>query len=98
MATEFGVHIRTIQAISKGRTWTHLNLPPVPTRKGSSRPSARLTERDIPTICRRIQEGESLSEVARDYKVGRTCIANIWHGRTWVHIPRPVTRQRVWER
>ncbi len=97
VALAFDVSARTVEEISKGRSWKHLNLPPVPTKQGSRKPGSKLTEADIPKVHRRIQEGYSIGRVARDFGVSRTCIADIWHGRTWKHVPRPVSRVRAWE-
>lgn len=98
LAEKYGVHVRTIEAIAKGTTWKHLGLEAVPTRRGAERPGSKLTEEDIHLIRARIQTGESISEVARDYRVSRTTISNIWEGKTWKHVPvKPISRRRAWE-
>lgn len=97
LAVEFGVTPLTILNITRCRKWKHLNLAPVISNRGSSTHTAKLTEADIPTISRRLQEGESIGEVARAYKVGRTTISKIKRGMTWKHVPRPVVRVRAWE-
>jgi DNA invertase Pin-like site-specific DNA recombinase len=64
-------------------------------KRGSQRHSSKLTEEDIPIILQRIERGESLASVARAYGVGRTTIADIWHGRRWTHVERPQRRRRA---
>ncbi len=97
LAVEYGVHVDTLTALAKRRSWSHLGLPAIPARQGSGKPSARLTEEDIPAIILRIRSGDTIGQVARDYGVGRTAISDIWHGKKWKHVPRPAVRTRVWE-
>lgn len=95
IAADFGVSRSHVSHIRRGRSWTHLGGAPAQERQGSRRASAKLTEADIPVIVERIEAGESVSDVARSYGVGKTTIADIWHGRRWKHVPR--ARTPVWE-
>jgi hypothetical protein len=90
IARDYGIDPSHVAHIRAGRAWQHTG-PPVGTteRRGSSRPSSKLTEADIPNIILRIERGSSLTAVARMYGVGRTTIADIWYGRRWKHVPRP---------
>ena len=99
IATEFGVHQRSVENIVKGVTWTHLGLEPLPNRQGQYQRARKIQASDVNIIRRRIQNGESISGVARDYGVSRTTIANIWHGKTWTQVPNPPPsrRTRAWE-
>ena len=96
LAKEFGVTPLTISNITRVKKWKHLGLTRIRST-GEHHPKTRLTAADIPVIYRRLQAGDSIEKVAGDYKVGRTCIANVWHGRTWKNVPRPVARVRAWE-
>lgn len=89
LSLEYGVTQSNISSISRGVSWQHLKWEPLPIRCGSAKPGAKLTEEDIPLILKRIQDGDSISRVAHDFKVGRTLISDIWHGKKWKHIPRP---------
>lgn len=97
VARDLGIHVRTVEDICHGRSWKHLGLPPIPPRRGAKKPGSKLTEQDVPVIYRRLQDGDSISQVARDYDVNRTVIADIWYGRKWKHVPRTSPRTKVWE-
>ena len=99
LAEAFGVTPSNVSHIKRGVSWAHLGGAQAPQRLGSQRPSAKLTERDVPVILRRVENGESMSAVARAFGVGRTTISDIWHGRRWAHVPRTTrrTRRRVYE-
>lgn len=48
-----------------------------------SRGRAILTEDDVATIRRRVDAGETVSAVARDYPVSRSAVSHAYHGRNW---------------
>lgn len=48
-----------------------------------SRGRAILTEDDVATIRRRVDAGETVSDVARDYPVSRSTVSHAYHGRNW---------------
>jgi hypothetical protein len=95
LADEYGVTPSCICHLAAGTSWPHLGGVKQEVKRGSARPSAKLTEEDIPVIIRRVERGESLTAVARSYSVGRTTIADIWYGRRWTHVPRPTSRRRA---
>jgi len=99
LADEYQVSRSNISRIKTGDTWAHLGGATTPKRQGSSRPGAKLTEADVKLILYRVDRGESLSAVARAFGVGRTTVADIWHGRRWKHVPRQTrkTRRKVYE-
>ena len=53
---------------------------------GDYNPLARLTERDIPEIRRRLAAGEPQYAIAKDYDVARAQIGYIKRGKTWKHV------------
>ena len=55
--------------------------------RGSSNATAKLTEEDILIIRERIESGDSLRGIARDYGVHYTSIRQIKTGKSWSHIP-----------
>ena len=94
LADEYEVSRSNISRIKTGDTWSHLGGTEIPARVGSDRGSSKLTEDDVKLILDRIERGESLSAVARAFQVGRTTVADIWHGRRWKHIPRKTSTRR----
>ena len=54
--------------------------------KGEDKSWAKLTDKDIVEIKYRFTENESLTEIAKDYKVNEGTISNIFHRRAWKHI------------
>ena len=98
LAEEFGVYWLTIQNITSGKKWKHLGLPVISSRRGGVHPRSKLVEQDIHAIRLRLANGETCRQIARDYGVSGTTIANIRHGRTWKHVPvQQVNRRRAWE-
>lgn len=51
---------------------------------GERNPMARLTEQDVRTIKRRMNEG--VTHLAHEYEVSRSTIGDIKAGRTWAHL------------
>lgn len=56
--------------------------------RGSTTGTAVLTEKKVQRIIRRLDCGDSIAAISRDYAVGETTIRNIKQNRTWQHIPR----------
>lgn len=54
--------------------------------KGSLHPLARLTERDIPVIRKRLRAGDIPTHIARDYGIGKNQIYKIRNGTAWSHV------------
>lgn len=54
--------------------------------RGSRKPSAKLTESDIPVIRALVAAGRSHASVAAEYGVSKPAIADIVAGRTWRHV------------
>lgn len=55
--------------------------------RGSSRHNARLSEKDIPEVRRRLAIGESYSSVAALFGVSAALIGDVARGVTWKHVP-----------
>jgi DNA-binding NarL/FixJ family response regulator len=56
---------------------------PPPVMSGSRNPSARLTEEEVGVIRQRLATGERQAAIAADYRVSRSTIHLIAHGRKW---------------
>jgi hypothetical protein len=54
--------------------------------RGQKNPRAKLTNRKVSNIRRRIAQGDSIASIARDYGCGWTTISHIKSGHTWSHI------------
>lgn len=54
--------------------------------QGEKHGSAKLSETQLRDIFARIQDGEGLSEIARDFAISRPTISAIKHGRLWRHV------------
>ena len=103
LAEEYGVSPSTISRIVNGQTWVHLERPPTQILKRAT----KLTAADVLVIKARLQRGDRLVDIARDYNVSGPAIAAIRDGRTWQEVvlppaprptPAPTTRRKVWER
>ena len=55
-------------------------------KKGVKHHLAKLTEEQVIEIFRRLDNGESPTEIAKDYPVGRCAISGIKHGKNWSHL------------
>ncbi len=55
-------------------------------KRGSKHHMAKLTEKDVRTIRRRLARGETQAAIAQDYGVKREAISSIHRRRTWQHI------------
>jgi len=54
--------------------------------KGEGNPSVKLTEKEVLEIRKLKKEKWSFLDLAKKYKVGRTCVCRIVHRVTWTHI------------
>ena len=59
------------------------------TPKGSSIPSSKLSESDIPVIRQRLSSGETCTNIAKSYGVSHTVISLIKRNKTWKHVNSP---------
>ena len=93
LARRLGVDHRTVSQVRLKRTWAltggERQDDPVAalSHKGSEHPMAKLTEKDIPDIRRRLKAGESTKEVGDMYGVTRQLINLIRKGAAWAHVP-----------
>lgn len=93
LAPLYGIAPQTISEIKNRKTWKHVagerldNAGDNQFRRGSAHALALLTEADIPTIRRRLQEGQTCVAIGRDYGVSDAVIRHIKKGRTWTHVP-----------
>lgn len=54
---------------------------------GSENKRSKLTETDIPVIRRRIQDGETNVDIAKDFRVDPSIISEIRSNKLWKHVP-----------
>jgi hypothetical protein len=54
--------------------------------RGELNPYAKLTERDVVEIRRRVSAGETQKSVAHEYEVDIATINKIVHRKTWPHV------------
>lgn len=54
--------------------------------KANKHPATKLNEGDVVIIKVRLKNGESPTEIARDFPVGQACIRHIQTGRNWSHV------------
>ena len=57
---------------------------------GSTHPNSKLTDEDIPLIVKKFLDGESITDIAKDYGISRANINAILYGKTWLHIERRI--------
>lgn len=95
IGVEMGVTASTIQKADTGGTYRNVIREEVPGpvryptllgKFGSANPGAKLTEADIPTICRLHDEGLTLGEIANIYSVSRMTIHLAVKRKTWRHV------------
>jgi hypothetical protein len=87
VAEDYGVCVETVEFIVRGRTWRHLGLRPLPRRRGSDKPGAKLTEEQVVEMRRRAARGEKGAVLASEFGVGRTTVFNIIKRNRWAHVP-----------
>ena len=56
-------------------------------RRGSANPNSVLTEDAVAVIKRRLRDGESSTQISREYGVHQSAIRAIGYGITWKHVP-----------
>lgn len=84
LAAEYNVSSWTILDIRARRTWTHIDLPRDERRR---RPGDRNARRLTPEIVLAIRNCDTpTAQLARQYKVSDSTIADVRHRRTWKHI------------
>ncbi len=87
LAAESGTTGDGIRGMLAGRTWAHLpgalkrGLP-----VGAAHSSAKLTDEKIIIAHRRVQHGETVAAIAREYGVSRVALRNALSGKTWKHL------------
>lgn len=65
------------------RHGTHRSL------KGSQQPQAKLDDRAVGAILRRLAKGESQNTLAREFHVTQGLLSKLANGHIWQHVPRP---------
>lgn len=89
LAIEYGVKRTTIQTIINNRTWKNKRAQPIRrdmsnVNTGENSSSAKLTWKKVREIRKKYATGEhSFRKLAREYGVGKNCIANIINHVTW---------------
>jgi hypothetical protein len=82
-----GVPLNCITASLRGKSWGHLDLPPLsrPLR-GEMSPNAKLTEADVQRIRALYAAGVSRRALADSFAVARGTIQRVVERRTWRHV------------
>jgi hypothetical protein len=95
IAAQYGVTRATIGYIYQGRTWQHIERPPVLHRAADQMPcgedcsSSKLTEAQVREIKALKGTGLSGYAVACRYGVTQSHVSMIWLGKTWKHLEGP---------
>ena len=55
-------------------------------RKGEGNPNVKLTKEKVLKIRQLKKEGWSFPDLAKKFKVGKTCVCRIVHQQSWIHI------------
>lgn len=71
--------------MAKGRVTGYLHSP-VFFKKGASNHIAKLTDKKVLDIRKRIANGEEQQALAKEYGVSKACVTKIHFRRTWTHI------------
>ena len=93
IARRFGVSKALVYRVCSGRSWRHLNLPPVRRSGGPSPLSgeangrSKLTREQVLEIRRLHAQGISQAELARRYGVSAASINHVVNGITWSWLP-----------
>ena len=56
-------------------------------KKGQNNPHSHFTDEEVRQIKTRLLHGEKRSKIAKEFGVHNDYIGNIYHGKTWKHIP-----------
>ena len=92
IADVYHVTQSTIGSIVRGERWSHLPTSRRPSKRksgklaGEANPMAKLSDKDVAEIRRRIEAGGVQAEIAREFGVSPAIISNIKHGKRW-HAP-----------
>lgn len=89
IADKYGVTRRTAARAIRGEHWKQVDAPPSTTKnynKGEGVSLAKLNPDKVRHIREKIQAGQSLSSISREYEVGATVIWCIKVGKTWKHV------------
>jgi len=89
IATKYGVTRRTAARAIRGEYWKQVNAPPSSAtnyKKGEGVSLAKLNPDKVRQIREKIQAGQSLSSISREYGVGTTVVWSIKKGLTWKHV------------
>lgn len=63
-----------------------------PNNRGSRNPHSKLKEEDVMMIRELFRRGESIKDLAFQYRVTRTAISDVIHGKVWKHLPGAIPR------
>lgn len=84
IAGEFGLSRTTINDMVKRRSWVHLCIPPV--TNVHNKTSSKLTALQVKSIKVLFTEGKTTTEIAKQFSVSFSTIADIRKNRTWQKI------------
>ncbi len=100
ISKQIGISIQVVKSITANINWKWLpfvSVDPLPAKykiiteierraRGSKNHNAKLTERQVKVIKRRLARGDQMSLIARDYAVTVQAIFNIKAGKVWAHV------------
>ena len=77
---------KIIEAIKKAKEDPTYRQKMSEANRGENNSNAKLKEDDVRDIKRRLMNGESVTNIAKDYNVSYNIICKIKNGKTWVHV------------
>lgn len=87
IAGEYGIAVSTVSGILTGKSWSHLGMDAIHVKASGGRHwNSVLTEETVSRIRERLASGDRASDLAREYGVSQSTIADIKHRRTWDHV------------
>lgn len=82
-------HLPNLEVVTRSENLKHrihvLGIKPLVFR-GEDSGNAVITEGDVRNIRRLKREGKGAPEIARILGFGNSCVAHVYHGRTWKHV------------
>lgn len=91
IAAKAGVSENHAREVRRARSWKHLGPPASERltgifRRGEQIESARLTERDVVELRRRVSSGETQTSLALEFGITQSAVSLIVRGRRWKHV------------
>lgn len=110
LAKQFNISTTAIEAIIEGRTWKHLNLPPITKEEQTLHEKAMKEKKQVGQTGRRYKTltaetakaihklltTKTVNEIAKMFDVAEQTVADVAYGRTWKWLGLPEIKPR-WE-